>query len=313
MSGQITKNIKSAFGCFRRREPEATTIAITVASAGESPAASRKPAGLWEDLWKQLPAMIATLGLPAYIVGRFAVDGFYGQLHTTAEAAGIGYASILEPAAIVTAIGTLLCIILIWSANAIPDNHWIIRGAAIAIAVVAALLDSFNSGGASIVLLAVTLVPAAQVLFGTKHNAGTDQFPERIASIARNIPVWLNFVITPLPLILFVGSLFGAHYYGKYEGNHAAAGNPVTLRYLGLTIPSMLATVVHVQPIPSGPAVKELNSQYCWLEIGTGAGPAGVLLYDPATKVILTISPDQIVMTSANPSCLKPPATAKAQ
>jgi hypothetical protein len=51
-------------------------------------------------VWGQASTLVPLLAAFSYGLGRLMVDGFYGQLHTTAEAAGLGYGAILEPAAI---------------------------------------------------------------------------------------------------------------------------------------------------------------------------------------------------------------------
>jgi hypothetical protein len=64
---------------------------------------------------EQAPKLLPLLAVVCYGFGRLIADGFYSRLNTNAEAAGVGYLSIIEPAAVLAAIiaiiGTAIAIV----------------------------------------------------------------------------------------------------------------------------------------------------------------------------------------------------------
>src|ERR1700677_2779225 len=86
-------------------------------SSSEKVSDEAKTAGInaVKGMWEQAPKLLPLLGVFFYGLGRFAVDGFYARLNTTADAAGIGYLSTIEPAAILAAVlaivGTAIVIV----------------------------------------------------------------------------------------------------------------------------------------------------------------------------------------------------------
>jgi hypothetical protein len=321
-------------------DPESTTSA----SAAEPPAdvaafleeAGRRPEPaetpllpsdrgtylVWmRGLWNQASTLITLLGLLAYLLGRVMVDGFYGQLHTTAEAAGVGYAAILEPAAIVTAVASFIWVGIVTAISSLPvSQRWkqiiegIIFGAIIAasggLALTSNLLPLDLTDTITTFLL-TGAIPAIRILLSRIRGvraAGTAA-ADSSASGTSNGPSldgypWVRPTVATVISVLFIGGLFfGAHLFGVREGTRAADGNPVNAAYFWLEIPSISATVVSVQAITPSAAFKQLTSRSCWLEIGSG--PSGVLLYDPTDKTTLTVPVDQIVIATADPSCMR--------
>jgi hypothetical protein len=271
-------------------------------------------------VWSQAPTLIPLLAALSYGLGRLMVDGFYAQLHTTAEAAGLGYGSILEPAAILTAvlaaIGTAIAMV---SDALLVAGGWLLKRRRIF--EFSLLLVGGVGGGFALVFVQIVRVdeiialvsgvslPAFRTLldkFGSvrdrrvgKARASAETSLSGSASIDRDGVKRVVSVV--LSLGFLISLLFGAHELGVYEGRQAAGGRPVNMSFLGFNVPSVTATAVRVQPIASSPAFAQLDTGRCWLEIGSG-GPS-VLLYDPAGKSTLAVPSDQIVVTIADPSC----------
>ncbi len=274
-------------------------------------------------LWNQGSTLLTLLGLLAYVLGRLMVDGFYGQLHTTAEAAGVGYASILEPAAIATAAAGVVWAGVTLGVNALQvSSKWaktitsfifgivVVAGGGGALVLAGNILSADLTDAVSTLLL-TGAIPALGTLLGKipgirLPRAGEAKPPDGQLPNGTNpgsrdrLKLLANIAWS---FVFLGGLLVAAHQFGVREGRLAAEGKPVNVAYFGFDIPSIGASVVRVQPITPSPAFKQLSSRACWLEIGSG--PSGVLLYDPSDMATLTISPDQIVVTSANPSCMK--------
>ena len=280
-----------------------------------------------KGLWSQASTLITLLGLLAYLLGRVMVDGYYGELHTTAEAAGVGYAAILEPAAIVMAVASFIWIGIITAINSLPvSQRWkqiistVIFGVIIGGSGGLALASNFlplDLTDTITTFLLTGAIPAIRILLGRMRDAHASDTAESGSStsdapsgLSPDSYPWVRPAVATVVSVLFIGGLFfGAHLFGVREGTKAADGNPVNAAYFWLEIPSISATVVSVQPITPSTAFKQLTSRSCWLEIGSG--PSGVLLYDPTDKATLTVSADQVVIASADPSCMEQAAGAK--
>lgn len=274
-------------------------------------------------LWSQASLLTTLIGLLSYGLGRLMADGFYGELHTTAEAAGLGYTSILEPAALLTAIAAIAgtALAATWDAL-LAAARWLIehRHGVLLVLGVAAVL-----GGAAFLITIVRLeellafLSSASVLaFKTllsklrgirghltgrnsgapasaaAHAVGFHPPPstklQRVASVALSIAV-------------LAGLFFTAHEFGIHEGKQAASGKSVSITILGFNIPSITATVVSVQPDAPGPALDQLGKARCLLQVGPGSSE--LVLYNPATKATTTAPADHLLVSSAGPACPK--------
>lgn len=317
-------------------EPPAHVVAVLEEASRRSEPAEAPPLPpgsgaylVWmKGLWNQASTLITLLGLLAYLLGRVMVDGFYGQLHTTAEAAGVGYAAILEPAAIAMAVASFIWIGIVTAINSLPvSRKWkqiisgivfgVIIGGSGGLALTSNILP-FDLTDTLTTFLLTGAIPAIRTLLSRIRGTSAADTAESRSSTsdAPNGPSpdsypWVRPTVATVVSVLFIGGLFfGAHLFGVREGTKAADGNPVNAAYFWLDIPSISATVVSVQPITPSAAFKQLTSRNCWLEIGSG--PSGVLLYDPTDKATLTVSADQIVIASADPSCMKQAVGAEA-
>ena len=274
-------------------------------------------------LWSQASLLITLIGLLSYGLGRLMVDGFYGELHTTAEAAGLGYTSILEPTALVTAIvaiaGTALAAIsdaLLAAARWLIEYRHIIflilglvalaAGLAyvLAFARIEELLAFLSS--ASVVAFK-TLLSRVQGVFG-RFAGGKAAAPPTAA--ARSV----GFRPTPstklqrvtsvaLSLAVLAGLFFTAHEFGIREGKQAVSGKSVSITLLGFTIDSVTATVVRIQPATPGAAMDQLAKARCLLQVGPGS--SALVLYNPANKVTTTVPADQLLVSNAGETCPK--------
>jgi len=272
-------------------------------------------------VWSQAATLIPLLALASYGLGRLMVDGFYAQLNTTAEAAGLGYASILEPAAILTAftaaIGTVIAMLLdafqvigVWlfrhrrKAFFLLGFAGLTGGAAVFAVIVRAdvIIET---------LVSAVLLPAFRTLvdkFGSARDrligesrTRTDRSLMDAPSAHRSIAKRAVSVI--LSLGILIGLFFGAHELGSHEGRQAASGKSVDMNIFGFDVPSITATAVNIQPIGSSPALEQLTTDGCLLEIGSD--PTTVLLYDLADKSTLTVPSDQVVVVDSNEKCPK--------
>jgi hypothetical protein len=105
---------------------------------------------------------------------------------------------------------------------------------------------------------------------------------------------------------ILVGLSIGAHETGAYYGRKAVSGKSVNVNVFGFSVPSITASVVHVQPIMPSAALDQLSKARCWLQLGPGG--SGLLLYNPTDHVTLTVSADQVVITAGRTTCPTPPA-----
>jgi len=270
-------------------------------------------------VWNQAPTLIPLLAALSYGLGRLMVDGFYAQLHTTAEAAGLGYGSILEPAAILTAILVAVGTAIAMMSDAIVvAGRWLLERRRVFEFIL--LIIILPAGGIALIFIQVVRIdevlalvsgfalPAFRTLldkFGSawdrrvgKARASADTSlsgsrPLDRAGVKRAI-----FVV--LSLGFLVSLLFGAHELGTYEGRQAAAGQPVDITFLGFNVPSISATAVRVEPMASSASFQQLVNGKCWLQIGSGG--ATVLLYDPADESTLVVPSDQIVVIMEKPA-----------
>ncbi len=270
-------------------------------------------------VWGQASTLIPLLAVASYGLGRLMVDGFYAQLHTTAEAAGLGYSSILEPAAILTAFGAVIGTVIIMLLDAFKVIGVLLfrhkkkaffllglAGLAGGVAVVAeiaradVLIDTFLSSVA---------LPAFRTLVDKFGSARNRRIGEARAKEDRSLmgkppargSIAKRTVSVLLALGLLVGLFFGAHELGSHEGRQAAGGKPVDISVFGFDVPSITVTAVRIEPIESSPALEQLTTDGCLLEIGSS--PTTVLLYDPADKSTLTVPSGQVVVIGSNEKC----------
>lgn len=239
----------------------------------------------------------------SYGLGRLMVDGFYGQLHTTAEAAGLGYGAILEPAAIFTAIliviGTAATMLIdalrvlgrwIWSkgrkAATFGTTLLVLTG-------VIATLVATEPAIAIKLLLASGSLTALRTLvdqFGRPKDRRVGQTRAKVdRQLSGEQDARRTRIRTVTSVVLSLGFLlalcFGAHAVGKNEGNKAASGKPVEVRIFGLDVSSMTAAPVHLQPIVSSTALTVTLDFRCYAAkssqarrrvlISSGAGWSG--------------------------------------
>jgi hypothetical protein len=272
-------------------------------------------------LWGQASLLIMLIGLLSYGLGRLMVDGFYGELHTTAEAAGLGYASILEPAALFTAIVAIIGTALAAISDALlAAACWLIEhrhvfflvlglvalatGAVYLIAI--ARIDELLAFLSSVSVVAFnTLLRKFQGILG-RSTGGKTRAPTNAAarSVGLRPPpsTKLQRVISvTLSIAVLAGLFFTAHEFGIHEGRQAASGKSVSITLLGFNIPSIIATVVRVQPDTSSPALDQLGKAHCLLQVGPGSSE--LVLYNPATKTTTTVPADQFLVSSAGATC----------
>jgi hypothetical protein len=297
--------------------PDAATPQASVADVADRATTAGITAA--KAVWSQAPTLIPLLAVASYGLGRLMVDGFYEELNTTAEAAGLGYASILEPAAILTAfavaIGTVIAMFLdafqvigVWLFRQRRKVFFMLGFAGLAggVAVFTAIVraDVIIDTLVSTVLLPTfrTLVDkfgsARDRLIG-ENRARTDRTLMGAPSARR--PIAKRAVSVILSLGILVGLFVGAHELGSHEGRQAASGKSVNISIFGFDVPSITATAVRIQPIGSSPALEQLTTDGCLLEIGSA--PTTVLLYDPADKSTLTVPSDQVVVVDSNKKC----------
>lgn len=271
-------------------------------------------------LWEQAPTLITLIGLLSYGLGRLAVDGFYGQLHTTAEAAGLGYASILEPTALLAAIiaGVGTAIVMIWY-ELLLVAWWLIRHghmillllgivallAGLAYVVTLVRIDDVLAFAAGIAAPALRELAAkfrgVRDRLGWQASARQGQPLPGLEPHVRRAMLRRVASVT-VSLAVLTAAFLGADEFGTHEGRQAASGNPVSISLLGFTIPSITATAVRVQPITRGSVLgEELGEARCWLQVGPGS--SRVVLYNPVDKETLTVPADQILMRSINGGC----------
>jgi len=259
-----------------------------------------------KGMWEQAPKLLPLLGVFFYGLGRFAVDGFYARLNTTADAAGIGYLSTIEPAAILAAVLAIVgtAIVIVFDVFKV-FFLWIVKHqskfqlalsvlgllTSIAILVTGIFHFNLNSNLLGVGTLAIGILTPAiyslRVLINLFRSPNT---------------AWPRLLSVGFSLIVLIGLCFGAHELGVHEAGKVARGQAVDIRILGLDMSAINATPVHIQAIGSEPAIKQL-SDGCPIEIGSQ--PFTILLYDPASQSTLSVPSSEVVVINSSAPCRK--------
>jgi hypothetical protein len=266
------------------------------------------------DMWKQAPKLLPLLAVVCYGLGRLIADGFYSRLNTNAEAAGVGYLSIIEPAAVTAAI-----IAIIGTAIAIVFDvanvcfRWIrgnsvrwIKAAGISVLV------------ASVAAIAIVITPFAKVS-PWWHNINVRLVITPSILVAAILALWTAFTIfgsdktskSAWPRVFFVVfsliSLavlcFDAHDWGVYEAGKVAKSQEVSMNILGLDMSAVGAAPVRVQAINTNPVIEQLPVDGCLFEIGSG--PYNFLFFDPVNRKTLSVPANEVVVISPSEACKK--------
>jgi hypothetical protein len=258
-----------------------------------------------KGMWEQAPKLLPLLGVFFYGLGRFAVDGFYARLNTTADAAGIGYLSTIEPAAILAAVLAIVgtAIVIVFDVFKV-FFFWIVEhrskfeallsvlGVLASIAFLITTLFHFNWNP--------ILLNAAPLAIGVLTPA---IYSLRVLINLFRSPntAWPRLLSVGLSLIFLIALCFGAHELGVREAGKVARGQAVDIRILGLDMSAINATPVHIQAIGSWPAIKQLSADGCLIEIGSQ--PFTILLYDPASQSTLSVPSSEVVVINSSASC----------
>ena len=232
------------------------------------------------------------------------VDGFYTRLNTTAEAAGIGYLSIIEPAAVLAAvlavIGTAVAMIFdilkelflwIMRYSSILASIFTVLAVGALISVVNILFSNLAHNtffGFLIGLLAPVVIFAMRALIFGLRNLATRKSAYRVISVV-------------FSLIFLAALCFGAHEWGVHEAAKVAKGGTVDLRIGGLDMSAISALPVQIQAIDLNPVIKQLSANSCLLEIGSG--PYSFLIYDPARQDVLTVPSNAVILINSSAAC----------
>jgi hypothetical protein len=253
------------------------------------------------DIWKQVPTLLPLLGVLFYGLGRLMVDGFYTRLNTTAEAAGLGYLSIIEPAAVLAAV-------LAVAGTAIAMIFDVLKVFFLSIMkyskLLASLLTALASFGAVVIgnyafrnnTLFSLLLPLAfslgLVLLRFLMNV--------VRSIAARESGFRVLAVS-FSLIFLAVLCFGAHEWGVREAQKVEKGQSVDIKIGGLDMSAISALPVQIRAIDMDPTIKQLSTDSCLLEIGSG--PYSFLIYDPAKQDVLSVPSNAVVVISSSAAC----------
>jgi len=287
-----------------------------VASSGESTSPTLADVGrearasaikTAKDILEQVPKLLPLLGVLCYGLGLLIVDGFYSRLNTTPDAAGVGYLSVIEPAAVWAGVLAIIAVAMAMAANVVKEfwkrfteNIGFVRKAiqiVAALAFFAVITGFFVKNSALTRNIFILLAPAAvaiiviplELLVRWYRRPGSYQ------------SAWSRVPPIGFSLILIVLLCFGAHYWGAFDAGKAVRGESVDVRIFGLDMSAIGATPVRIQAIDSSPAIKALSADACLLEIGSGS--YSILLYDPADEDTLSIPLNDVVVISSSAPC----------
>jgi hypothetical protein len=255
------------------------------------------------DIWGQVPTLLPLLGVLFYGLGRLMVDGFYARLNTTAEAAGVGYLSIIEPAAVLAAvlaiIGTAIAMIFdvlkvffLW----IRKYSKFLAGLLTFLASVGlTFLGGYafkNSTLFSVILpvLSSLALIFLRFLIDVLRNLATRESAFRVLSVT-------------FSLIFLAALCFGAHEWGVREAEKVTKGESVDIKIGGLDMSAIIALPVQIQAINLNPTIKQLSADSCLFEIGSG--PYNFLIYDPAKQDTLSVPSNAVVVINSPAACKK--------
>ena len=237
--------------------------------------------------WSQAPTLISLLAVLSYGLGRLTVDGFYAQLNTTAEAAGLGYSAILEPAAILTAsmaaIGTVIVMLMdvievigVWIFRQRTRMLWLAGFASLAAGSAAAIIAGIARADLVIdaIISSAGSLPALRTLVDKFGSARDRRIGEARArddrsleySVSARRPIAKRSVSVILSLVFLISLFFGAHELGSHEGRQVANGKPVHMSVFGFDVPSITAIAVYIKPTGSSSVLKQLAKNRCWLQ-----------------------------------------------
>jgi hypothetical protein len=267
------------------------------------------------DIWKQAPKLLPLLAVVCYGLGRLIADGFYSRLNTNAEAAGVGYLSIIEPAAVTAAIiaiiGTAIAIVFD-VANVcfrwIRGNtvRWIktigisvlIVSAAAIIAIVmtpfAKVSPLWHNINVRLVIVPSILVAFILALWTALTIFGSDKTSKS---------AWPRVVFVVFSLISLAVLCFDAHEWGVYEARKVVKSQEVSMNILGLDMSAVGAAPVRVQAINANPVIEQLPVDGCLFEIGSG--PYNFLFFDPVNRKTLSVPANEVVVISSSAACKK--------
>ena len=280
-----------------------------LAAAGREARASAVEAA--KEMLEQAPKLLPLLGVLCYGLGLLIVDGFYRRLNTTPDAAGIGYLSVIEPAAVWAAILAIIAVAIVMAFDVIkPYLIWLVDN----ILWLAIILVVLTATATTIVLIRGFFDFEQSALW---RNAFVFLAPAMVAIVVIPIQIlvkWYRNTETrksALPkvfsigfaLILIVGLCFGAHEWGAVDAEKVVRGEPVDVRIFGLDMSAIGAAPVHIQAIDSSPVIKNLSADTCLLEIGSGS--YNILLYDPADGDTLSVPLSDVVVISSSMPCKK--------
>jgi len=263
------------------------------------------------DMWGQVPKLLPLLGVLFYGLGSLVVDGFYTRLNTTPDAAGIGYFSIIEPAAVFAAMLAIIATAIAMVFDVVKgffqwvvDNSILVRWVAnvlaslatLIVAIIAFLVLKQSELWRSVlillapVVLTIVIIPL-QILIKWFGD------PEIRKS------AWTRVLSVGLSLAFLVALCFGAHEWGVHDAGKVARGESVDVRIFGLDMSAIGAAPVHIQAVDSSPVIEKLSTDTCLFEIGSG--PYNILLYDPVIGDTLSIPSNEIVVISSSMPCKK--------
>jgi hypothetical protein len=253
------------------------------------------------NVWREVPKLLPLLGVLFYGLGRLMVDGFYTRLNTTADSAGIGYLSIVEPAAVLAAVLAVIGTAISMMFDVLKVFFlWITRYRSVLLSILGAAvalllgflvnLVSSHYGINSIIvgILAPILIVTLRALISflgssvTRKSAG----PRILAVLAS--------------LIFLAALCYGAHEWGVHEAGRVTKGESVDIKIGGLEMSAISALPVRIQSIDLSPAIKQLSADGCLFEIGSG--PYNFLLYDPARKDTVSVPSNAVVLINV-PAC----------
>lgn len=226
--------------------------------------------------WRELAVALPLLAGISYIIGRFAVDGFYEGLDTTAEDAGIGYPSILEPAAFVL-VAVAVAVGLIWAIGSalIPliglGRARVVAGALLVL--LAAIFFEIDE----LLVISSALAAAIELVIGARASPEQGAEEDRAAppgaspggQAVKHPRKGVRALILLAAVGIVVGTLFGAHQFGVIEASHARKGHAVDFNLLGVHVPSITAAPVIVTVVGQSPEFAKLITGHCFLALGT--------------------------------------------
>jgi hypothetical protein len=279
------------------------------------------------SLFDQAPSVLPLLAVVSYALGSILVNGFYSRLHTTAEAAGLGYISIIEPGAVIFGLAAVFGVAGKVSYDEIRKAYFkfvkphgrglkavtliltpiVVAALAVTEIVISSAYNKIEFTSFFVVGAVAAAIQSLLGVFGStkerqaeaeRQVKAIEEEHEKVVILTTNekiSPSTRTGIQIVLSLMVLVGASVGFHFFGTYEGSLANGGKAVNVSWLWIPIPGLSATSVSIAPLSHSPNIASIQDAGCLLQIGSNNGD--LLLYEVKSSTPISVPSSSVVVT----------------